>query len=723
MKKFIIFCFLFLVIFALFSVNPAYCNNYQGIVTGLRLVKTSPPLSVCTLRLDSGEQISFYAPFARIKDKVISAEGIRPFIVGDRVEVSLDKKEDGTYFLDIHSTPGIYRRISSGSIPAETAANNYQYQVLNGKLHWPRAKIPIKFYYHHKLCYEPLDDVLQCVINAANTWNDVETSFMRFEYAGNASGRPICDDGKNSIGWGYSYELGEYTLGLCVWTYNKESLEIIETDIYFNWLIDFGYKEDEILKKIHKYDFFSVALHELGHAAGLDDVDDINYQQDVMYGYLSPYEIKRNPTSNDIFELSSRYPAGIIQGRLLTPSGSPVYLSADYPVYVFAFDKNDKWLFFSEVSADGGFYLHSLPVPYSTSKNIVLFFNALVFSLFADEPVQSLFYNGKYTPEEADELAVTPAGVLDLGDIHLPAETVIRLYGNNRFHTASLTAEKFFSSSTTAIVASGMNYPDALCAAPLSAFLDAPVLLTRQDRLSSEASDYITSAGVTDVIIVGGPLAVSYGVEAELRLLGFNVTRIAGSNRFETAAEIASTLYTLGAATDTAFFATGMNFPDALSVGAVAAHLFKPVLLVAPDSIPPETQAVIDLAGITRSIVVGGEAAVSSSVFNRLPSPERWAGQNRFETAAVVAQQAASLGVSFAEVHLATGMNFPDALAAGAAAGKNGSPVLLTTAETVPSSTSDFLSGNKNLIDRVYLYGGGSAISYSQQNLVRSLIN
>lgn len=703
-----------LVLFLLL-VSPAVAQDFQGTVTGIRLVSDSPPLSVCIMRLEDGSTVSFYAPFARIDNKLVGAEGIRPFMVGDFVVVSLIEGENGFYYLDLAETPEIYRRFSNRFIAGSSHTEQLEYQAVAGKIAWNRSDLPVRFYYHHNTSAYSSSLTLPRILLGAQIWNDVETSYMEFEYAGNATGPPQSGDDRNSVGWADQFYFGSGELGVTYYFYDPFTLDMYEFDIYLNEDANFGFNGE-----LAKYDFASVITHELGHAAGLEH----SYiEEDIMYPTLANGEIKLTPSANDIYELQSRYPAGIITGRLLTPSGNPVYLNSDYPVYIYAYDIESNLFRYGETAPDGSFRLHSLPAPYLTVSNIALFFDALDFSLFSDEPVQSVYFNAKYSLYDADLLAVYPDSPFDLGDINLPPESVIRLYGNNRFHTAELAAQKFFSSSTTAIVASGMNYPDALCAAPLAAALNAPVLLTRQDKLSTEVKDFILKYGITDVVIVGGPAAVSSTVEAELLSMGLNVEREAGKNRYETAAVIADRLYQLEASTDTVFIATGENFPDALSVGPVAAFLKKPVLLVLKDAVPGETLSVISERGISHTVVIGGEAAISDEVASTLPGAERWGGENRFETAVIVAQQAANLGMSFAEIHLATGMDFPDALAAAAAAGKNGSPVILTKKDIIPTETSNFLSANKNEINRVYLYGGYSAVSYSQQNSIRNLIN
>jgi hypothetical protein len=65
------------------------------------------------------------------------------------------------------------------------------------------------------------------------------------------------------------------------------------------------------------------------------------------------------------------------------------------------------------------------------------------------------------------------------------------------------------------------------------------------------------------------------------------VSRLAGADRFATAAVICADAFP--AAVPVAYVATGTNFPDALAGGPVAARDGAPILLVAPDTVPPAT--------------------------------------------------------------------------------------------------------------------------------------
>ncbi|HEU5324384.1 MAG TPA: cell wall-binding repeat-containing protein [Candidatus Limnocylindria bacterium] len=169
-----------------------------------------------------------------------------------------------------------------------------------------------------------------------------------------------------------------------------------------------------------------------------------------------------------------------------------------------------------------------------------------------------------------------------------------------------------------------------------------------------------------------------------------DVTRLAGGDRYETAAAISAASFAPGVAV--AYVAVGSNFPDALAAGAAAARRGGPVLLVTPGGVPASTAA--ELARLRPSAikVVGGAGVIGDGVLAALRpyatsgSVSRVAGDNRFATAAAISADTFSPGVPVA--YVATGRNFPDALAGVAAAGSRGGPILLTAPSELSPETA-----------------------------------
>jgi len=109
---------------------------------------------------------------------------------------------------------------------------------------------------------------------------------------------------------------------------------------------------------------------------------------------------------------------------------------------------------------------------------------------------------------------------------------VTRIGGADRQATSRLLANFGFGStgSEFAFVATGANYPDALSAASIAGTLGAPILLVNGAARSvdSATAAQLTKLHVEDAVVVGGPAAVSFGLQ---RTLPADSGRLSGPDR------------------------------------------------------------------------------------------------------------------------------------------------------------------------------------------------
>lgn len=121
-----------------------------------------------------------------------------------------------------------------------------------------------------------------------------------------------------------------------------------------------------------------------------------------------------------------------------------------------------------------------------------------------------------------------------------------RIAGSNRYSTALTVAStpqaanvQTLNGERTAILASGETFADALAAGPLAYSGQYPLLLTPSDVLSKDAEQAFSQLRIERVLLLGGPAALTQGVEDAVRGMSINVTRLAGADRTETATVIA----------------------------------------------------------------------------------------------------------------------------------------------------------------------------------------
>ena len=206
-------------------------------------------------------------------------------------------------------------------------------------------------------------------------------------------------------------------------------------------------------------------------------------------------------------------------------------------------------------------------------------------------------------------------------------------------------------------------------------------------------------AKTTGYLLLNAPLTV---VEPPIS------DRIFGPDRFSTSAAVAQQFDSAV----TVYVANGRNYPDALSAAPAAAYADGPLLLTEFASLPTVIADEIVRLDPDRIVVVGGTAVVSTSVEAELEAlqlgdqVERIAGADRYETSRLVSADAFTTAPT---AFIATGTNFPDALAASAAAGHYAGPVILTNGSATSIDT-DTLALLDTLNTTEVLLAGGTAV-------------
>lgn len=311
-------------------------------------------------------------------------------------------------------------------------------------------------------------------------------------------------------------------------------------------------------------------------------------------------------------------------------------------------------------------------------------------------------------------IAISPDGLVIAvasyqPDVRFFGTIVDRERGSTRYETAVEISERSYPSGSNAVfVATGADYPDALAAGPAAASVDAPLLLTPRTSLPGVVAAEIDRLDPDMIVIVGGTGAVSGTVAAQLGALAPSVMRISGSDRYATARAIVQEFFP---SATTAYVATGRNFPDALSASAAGAATGVPVLLIdgAKNSVDAQTLAVLAGLGVTQVKIAGGTGVVRPAVETQLGAlytVDRLSGATRYGTSLAIGQD---VFATAGHVLLATGSNFPDALAGAPLAGVVEGPLFLTTGACIPADIraeiADIEAG------RVTLLGGTGVLS------------
>ncbi len=323
---------------------------------------------------------------------------------------------------------------------------------------------------------------------------------------------------------------------------------------------------------------------------------------------------------------------------------------------------------------------------------------------------------------------------------------LVRLSGSDRYGTAAVISQNKFTPASveSLVVASGEVFADALPGGPLSGLLGGPLLLTRGSSLPSATGGEITRVlqtdlGDIDVYLLGGDASVSADVETAIKGLrpDIAVKRIGGGNRVQTSKLIAEEMDTirtskgLGTA-DRAFISLSTNFPDALAASGPGSSTSVnskniSILLTGGSELDQMIEDYLSAKSATLSTVylTGGTAALSNQVFLDadaiIGTAKRLSGLDRYSTAAAINNEFYVGALAPACVGVATGENFPDALAGGKHAGSKNCPIVLVRKTGVPSATNSYVSGNAGTISGGFVYGGIVPIPDSVKASVESL--
>lgn len=291
-----------------------------------------------------------------------------------------------------------------------------------------------------------------------------------------------------------------------------------------------------------------------------------------------------------------------------------------------------------------------------------------------------------------------------------PPSGVVRYAGETRYETAVAASKLFAPGVPVVFVAGGQGFPDALSAAAAAAHLGGPLLLTRQGELPAGVAAELDRLDPQSIIVVGGSPLVGDAVVGQLGAYSGQVERIAGANRYETSLALFERAFDN---TTAAYVASGRAFPDALAATGAAGTLGGPVVLVdgLANAMPEAAAGALKAHGVSNVFVAGGTGSVSAGIASSLTASgfavDRRGGADRYETA--IAVNRGFEGRSVPAVFLASGADFPDALAGAAIAGGLGAPLYLTRQACVPSAVGGAVR-SLTAPSRVVM-GGASVVS------------
>ncbi|WP_158318859.1 S8 family serine peptidase [Robertmurraya kyonggiensis] len=293
-----------------------------------------------------------------------------------------------------------------------------------------------------------------------------------------------------------------------------------------------------------------------------------------------------------------------------------------------------------------------------------------------------------------------------------------RIYGTSRIDTAIEISKRGWPNGLThsekaVIMARADNPADALAAAGLAGIKDAPILLTYPNSLSDNIKNEIRRLNANKIYLLGGPLAISIGVENDLKKLGIPLERVFGQSRFETAYAVNS-VAGLGNSSEV-LLVNGITVADALSASSISSVYKKPIYLASTNYLP------ISLPSSVKKVtILGGHLAISDGLEKSLNSKGievvRVQGLSRYETNINAVKTFASQDSFILVRGASTSTNFedyPDAVTASGLANRMNAPIVLINPYRNEEVTYNYL---KSHLNTTYVLGGELAIPNERIN-------
>lgn len=297
------------------------------------------------------------------------------------------------------------------------------------------------------------------------------------------------------------------------------------------------------------------------------------------------------------------------------------------------------------------------------------------------------------------------------------------IHGRNRYETSVMISQNGWKDGSNNVLLGRGDLPiDALTGSTLARKLDAPILLTDPKTIPIEVLTEIKRLDPEHIILLGGESAISAYIKDQLERLGYKVDRLSGSNRYDTAIQVAKEVISQ----NEIFLTTGEHSSDPLSIAPYAGLISAPILLTGKASLAEEAKKFLAEHAIEEVTIVGGEAVVSKEINRQLESLgirniQRISGENRYATSANIVKMYQH--VLTGPIFIASGTSFVDALPGASLATKNKSPIILVQQDDIPKPIKDLLQQTYTELPQLRFLGGYKVIGIETRTSLERILN
>ncbi|WML41228.1 SpoIID/LytB domain-containing protein [Neobacillus sp. OS1-2] len=293
--------------------------------------------------------------------------------------------------------------------------------------------------------------------------------------------------------------------------------------------------------------------------------------------------------------------------------------------------------------------------------------------------------------------------------------------GNTRYETSvAISKEGWSGTADTVVLGRGDVHVDAITGAVLAKKYNAPLLLTTSSAIPDIVFNRIKELNPKQIYLLGGEAAISNDVKITLENQGYQVERVNGETRYDTAVEIAKK----EEAFSEVFITNGSDTsPDALSIASYAASKQIPIILSNPNWLNESVLQLLQDKQIKKVTLIGGTTALSTNIENQLnvlgiSNIERISGETRYDTSIAIANK---YNFDKSKIYFAQGRVFIDALPGAVLSAYQNAPVILTEKDSLPQVSKQWIKSLGFRPSIVYL-GGNDAISPSGREQIKGAL-
>ncbi|MDB0441563.1 penicillin-binding protein, partial [Clostridioides difficile] len=197
------------------------------------------------------------------------------------------------------------------------------------------------------------------------------------------------------------------------------------------------------------------------------------------------------------------------------------------------------------------------------------------------------------------------------------------LTGTDRYETSIKISQAGWENAENAVLINDSAIADALAATPFAYKKNAPILLTGSSQINEKTLAELKRLKVKNVYVIGGEASVNEKSLDTIKSDNISVSRISGSDRYETSLSLAKELKGISNVSKISVVNGEKGLADAVSIGAASAQNDMPIILTNENSNITEINNLFKDKKIDKSYIIGGEYTVSKNIENKLKNPQR----------------------------------------------------------------------------------------------------